>query len=232
MVLLLAPLPDRTAAWPLTASARVPERLLTAAAVALPAAAAIAMRAAAAPRTLRARGTLVAAWLLRALVAFCLVRAARRLQLHERSLVNETVAAVPGSRFLALGQPFCGGGVPNPSLHFLSEAIAGAPSAASQPPVLLHLSHGFGANSLTWAPLIASLAESHPRRERPVAARPLLALASDRIGFGLSSRPRELWSYSAPVAAQHAAELLGSMAAETLAAQGGASSPGFKYVAL
>lgn len=216
-----APLPAVRPAWPLAAPASLQERVLTACAVVLPAAAAAAMRAGRAPRTLRGQGALVAAWLLRAMVAFCVLRAARRMQGHERSLVNETAAAVQGSRFLSIGLPtHAGSGAPGVSLHFLSEAIAGVPSAEApvRPPVLLHLNHGFGANCFTWAPLLRSLAESHPRRSRPAPAPPLLAIAHDRVGFGLSSRPRQVWSYGSAVAARHAAALIASQAAQAAAA--------------
>ncbi|EOD32977.1 hypothetical protein EMIHUDRAFT_455909 [Emiliania huxleyi CCMP1516] len=71
------------------------------------------------------------AWLLRAVVTFAALRAARRFQLHDRRLVSHRQAALPDSRF------------------FSAAGASGADEAA-----LLHLCHGFGSNALTWAPLL------------------------------------------------------------------------------
>ena len=219
-------LPPMRSFWRRPPPASAAARGLIAGLIVLPAVGTLTSRFA--PPALAGRRLLTTlAWVLRALATLSLMHAAARALAYERSLVSETAAAVPGSRFLAIGQPSVAGRDSRaPVLHYLCEAISGGETASPNPPVILHLSHGFGANCLTWAPFLRSLADSHPRRARPALAPRLLTIAHDRLGFGLSSRPRDWSNYGSAAAVRHAAALIRNQSAEATATAANARGQG------
>ncbi|KAL3931742.1 MAG: hypothetical protein SGPRY_000999 [Prymnesium sp.] len=91
-------------------------------------------------------------------------------------------------------------------LHY---TLAQSEGKGDAPPLLLHLNHGFGANSLTWDPLVQQLAS------RLSSARPVSLAAHDRVGFGLSSRPADFRAYADDVASEHALTLASALSSHT-----------------
>ena len=128
----------------------------------------------------------------RIVLVFAALRLGRRLQKQAGVLVSERQAAVEGSNFVELAE--------GARVHYLlSEPPHVPPLPADSttrpraPPLLFHLNHGFGANAFTLDPLIESLGAAVRARAPPGA--PLWLCAHDRLGFGLSSRPREAREY-------------------------------------
>lgn len=127
-----------TDSLPCTPPSKCKERLLTAAAAAaLPAAATAAAAATATTTGSRslpvARAVFSTAWLLRAVVTFAALRAARRFQLHDRRLVSHRQAALPDSRFFSAAG--ASGADEAVELHYLREelpAYAGGPAALGE----------------------------------------------------------------------------------------------------
>ena len=133
----------------------------------------------------------------RGVVCFCVLRLARRLQKHRSQLVaSEEQVAVEGSRFARV--------FPGIVLHYLL-APASQPGPSDPPPLLMHFNHGFGANALTFDPLFESLGSALAKRSPRTA---VWFAAHDRVGFGLTSRPREMIKYADEPAAAHGLRLL------------------------
>ena len=134
---------------------------------------------------------LLISWLL----VLWVLRLGRRVQIQSRCLCSPAEAAVEGSCFKAID------GV---DVHYVESSSPASPASATAP-LLLHLNHGFGANALTWdtviEPLTAALAAR--RREGPVRI-----VAHDRLGFGLSGRPAQLYKYQTDFQAAVALRLL------------------------
>ena len=111
------------------------------------------------------------------------IRIGRRVQKQSRSLCTAAEAAVEGSRFSEIE------GV---DVHYV-ECSRAAPAAPAAAPLLLHLNHGFGANALTWDTLMEPLAAALSARGDGEV--PIRLVAHDRLGFGLSGRPTQLYKY-------------------------------------
>ena len=131
------------------------------------------------------------------LVTLWVLRLGRRMQKQARSLRSIEDAAVEGSLFASIG---------GLAIHHVEESKPAAATAVATPPLLLHLNHGFGANALTWDPLLAPLTTALSERGRGRV--PVRAVAHDRIGFGLSQRPKRLEQYGERFQAEVALRLL------------------------
>ena len=128
----------------------------------------------------------------RIVLVFAALRLGRRLQKQAGVLVSERQAAVEGSNFVELAE--------GARVHYLLSEPPHVPPLPADgttrpraPPLLVHLNHGFGANAFTLDPLIESLGSA--MRARAPSGAPLWLCAHDRLGFGLSSRPREAREY-------------------------------------
>ena len=152
------------------------------------------------------------------------IRIGRRVQKQSRSLRTAAEAAVEGSRFSEIE------GV---DVHYV-ECSRAAPAAPAAAPLLLHLNHGFGANALTWDTLMEPLAAALSARGDGEV--PIRLVAHDRLGFGLSGRPTQLYKYREAFQAAVALQLLGvapsasgatpaAVATATAAAAAAAASP-------
>ena len=152
------------------------------------------------------------------------IRIGRRVQKQSRSLCTAAEAAVEGSRFSEIE------GV---DVHYV-ECSRAAPAAPAAAPLLLHLNHGFGANALTWDTLMEPLAAALSARGECEV--PIRLVAHDRLGFGLSGRPTQLYKYREAFQAAVALQLLGvapsasgatpaAAATATAAAAAAAASP-------
>ena len=146
------------------------------------------------------------------------IRLGRRVQKQSRSLCTAAEAAVEGSRFSEIE------GV---DVHYV-ECSCAAPVAPAAAPLLLHLNHGFGANALTWDTLMEPLAAALSARGDGEV--PIRLVAHDRLGFGLSGRPTQLYKYREAFQAAVALQLLGAApsgvaTATAAAAASAAASP-------
>ncbi|KAJ1460186.1 Alpha/Beta hydrolase protein [Pelagophyceae sp. CCMP2097] len=172
--------------------------------VAVAAAAAAAACLSARRHTVRALAPRLAAVLLLLLAARQAVREVR----HAPRLRPAADLAIKGSRFADIR------GIGD--VHYLDGADALSDAlpdfSYKRTSLVLHASHGFGANSLTLAPLLRRLA---------LRTRCAAALAHDHPGFGLTARPKDLKPY----------ELNGDVALQ-LARQSGANvdSPRYCFV--
>ncbi len=141
----------------------------------------------------------------RVVLVFAALRLGLRLSKQRDVLVSERQAAVEGSEFVELAD--------GARLHYLLSASSPPPLAEnnrspSAAPILFHINHGFGANALTLDPLIESLGAA-VRASVPGA--PVWLCAHDRLGFGLSSRPREAREYGVACGAALGLGLLESL---------------------
>ena len=125
------------------------------------------------------------------------LRLGRRVQKQSSSLCTAAEAAVEGSRFSEIE------GV---DVHYV-ECSRAAPATPAVP-LLLHLNHGFGANALTWDTLMEPLTAALSARGHGEV--PIRVIAHDRLGFGLSGRPTQLYKYSESFQAAVALQLLGA----------------------
>ena len=147
---------------------------------------------------LRALSFAVARWLL----VIAVLNLGRRLQKQSARLISERAAAVDGSRFAEVA--------PGVVLHYtlLPPPSTEAHGGGGYRPLLVHFAHGFGANALTWDPMFESLGS----KLADVAPRTGLWLAaSDRLGFGLSPRPRDAALYGQEPGATFALALVDSL---------------------
>ena len=174
------------------------ERLLTAIA-ALPAATTPWAVASSAPLLSPQRFLSLASSILRWALVFTVLQMGRKLQKQCGRLVSEREAAVDASRFTEVA--------PGIELHHILSTPA-VPSGGSGEPLLMHFAHGFGANSLTWEPLFGSLRRTLSQRSSGTA---LTLCAHDRLGFGLSPRPRDVRQYSQAAGAAFALKLVESL---------------------
>ena len=147
------------------------------------------------------------------LLLLCALRLGRRVQKQSRSLMSPEEAAVEGSRFSEIE----GIGV-----HYV-ECSRAAPAAPAAAPLLLHLNHGFGANALTWDTLMEPLAAALSARGQGEV--PIRVIAHDRLGFGLSGRPTQLYKYCESFQAAVALQLLGALPSAPPAGGGAAAPP-------
>ena len=144
--------------------------------------------------------------LLRWLLVVALLQLCRRVQKQGTQLVSsEQAARVDGSRFTQVA--------PGVVLHHVlspppARANPAALASAPSRPLLVHCSHGFGANALTWDPLFASLGSALARQAPRM---PVWLSAHDRVGFGLTSRPRAIAQYRAEPGARFALALLDAL---------------------
>ena len=153
--------------------------------------------------------TLLLIWL----VTLWVLRLGRRMQKQARSLRTIEDAAVEGSLFASIG---------GLAIHHVEESVAAAATDVATPPLLLHLNHGFGANALTWDPLLAPLTAALAERGRGRV--PVRAVAHDRLGFGLSQRPKRVEQYGERFQAEVALRLIDRVTSTT-EAEAGASYP-------
>ena len=144
--------------------------------------------------------------LLRWCVVFAVLRFGRQLQKQSLRLVTERDAAVEGSRFAEVA--------PGVTLHYVMEPPSNQEEDSSmrdgRRPLLLHFAHGFGANALTWDPFFAELRTT---MARVAPTRAAWLAAHDRLGFGLTPRPRQVELYSQDAGASFALRLLEALAA-------------------
>ena len=126
------------------------------------------------------------------------LRLGRRVQKQSRSLCTAAEAAVEGSRFSEIE------GV---DVHYV-ECSRAAPATPAAVPLLLHLNHGFGANALTWDTFMEPLTAALSARGQGEV--PIRVVAHDRLGFGLSGRPTQLYKYGESFQAAVALQLLGA----------------------
>ena len=140
--------------------------------------------------------------LLRYMLVLSVLQVARRLQKQGARSISERDAAVEGSRFSEVA--------PGVVLHHtLCPPPSGvARSRGGSRPLLVHCAHGFGANALTWDPLFerlgAAFSDAAPNA-------PTWLVASDRLGFGLSPRPRDVRLYGQEEGATFALRLVESL---------------------
>jgi len=139
---------------------------------------------------------LLISWLLVLLI----LRLGRRVHKQSRSLRNPEDAAVEGSCFAAVN---------GLSVHYVKNLLT-TTAPRSSPSLLLHLNHGFGANALTWDPVIAPLASALAEHGRSRISA-VHILAHDRLGFGLSGRPSQLYQFGEDFQAGTALGLLDAM---------------------
>ena len=121
------------------------------------------------------------------------IRQCWRLRKQHCILETEERLATPSSSFTRCGSV---------TLHSIGAQISLANDDDDAADVLCHFSHGFAANALTWEPFFAVLANAMPR------ARGLTAIAHDRPGFGLTSRPTQVEAYAEAACTAYALELL------------------------
>ena len=86
------------------------------------------------------------------------------------------------------------------TLHYVAAlppvASDGSDGQVKRVKALLHCNHGFGANCFTFDPFLRALPSS------------IAAVAHDRVGFGLTSRPRAFQYYGPDAACNHGLQLI------------------------